>query len=321
VTRQDVARLHSSMKGTPYQANRCLALVSAIFSFAELMGERPQASNPARGVERFREEARERLLSPFELGCIGQALREAERLADDENAALAALYAARERLAVARAAGDRKAGGSAFRDVEAARERRRALVGRAVPAQMIAFVRLLLFTGARSSEILTLLWDWVDFERAEARLPDSKTGRKTVHLPAPALEVLAGLPRVAGNPYVIFGDGGEGHFVGVQKPWLQIRNAATVAAWAGSEDPEAAIVAQLRATLGRPPTIAECRQAADVAGVALTAWLEGLRLHDLRHAFASVAAGSGLGLPIIGKLLGRAQPATTQRYAHLAAAR
>jgi integrase len=48
------------------------------------------------------------------------------------------------------------------------------------------------------------------------------------------------------------------------------------------------------------------------------AGLGGLRLHDLRHSFASVGAGASLGLPIIGKLLGHTQAATTQRYAHLA---
>ena len=45
--------------------------------------------------------------------------------------------------------------------------------------------------------------------------------------------------------------------------------------------------------------------------------LQGVRLHDLRHTFASVGAGGGLGLPIVGKLLGHSQPSTTQRYAHL----
>lgn len=45
--------------------------------------------------------------------------------------------------------------------------------------------------------------------------------------------------------------------------------------------------------------------------------LEDVRIHDLRHTHASVGAGMGLGLPIIGKLLGHTQSATTQRYAHL----
>jgi integrase len=51
--------------------------------------------------------------------------------------------------------------------------------------------------------------------------------------------------------------------------------------------------------------------------VSSRAALTGVRIHDLRHTHASVGAGSGLGLPIIGKLLGHTQSATTQRYAHL----
>ncbi|MBM3553775.1 MAG: site-specific integrase [Alphaproteobacteria bacterium] len=51
--------------------------------------------------------------------------------------------------------------------------------------------------------------------------------------------------------------------------------------------------------------------------VTKAASLPGLRIHDLRHSFASIGAGAGLGLPIVGKLLGHTQAATTQRYAHL----
>jgi Phage integrase family len=51
--------------------------------------------------------------------------------------------------------------------------------------------------------------------------------------------------------------------------------------------------------------------------VAKRAGLDGVRLHDLRHTYASFGAGGGLGLPIIGKLLGHTQASTTQRYAHL----
>ena len=47
--------------------------------------------------------------------------------------------------------------------------------------------------------------------------------------------------------------------------------------------------------------------------------LNDVRIHDLRHSFASIGASSGLSLPMIGKLLGHTQAATTERYAHLAA--
>ena len=54
------------------------------------------------------------------------------------------------------------------------------------------------------------------------------------------------------------------------------------------------------------------------AAIKRYAQLPKLRLHDLRHSYASIAAGAGIGFPIIGKLLGHAQPSTTARYTHLA---
>jgi integrase len=137
----------------------------------------------------------------------------------------------------------------------------------------IAAVKLLVFTGARLGEVLGLKWEWIDFGRGEARLPDSKTGAKTLHLPPPALAVLAELPRLDGNPHVIAGAKPGAAWVNLEKPWQAIRKEAG---------------------------------------------LDDVRLHDLRHAFASVAASSGMGLPIIGKMLGHTQAATTHRYAHLA---
>lgn len=139
---------------------------------------------------------------------------------------------------------------------------------------MAAAVRLLLFTGARLSEILTLRWSEVDLANGLLRLPDSKTGAKTIYLPPPAIQVLATLPRIDSNPYVICGAKQEAHLVNLEKPWRRIRKAAG---------------------------------------------LDDVRLHDLRHTFASVAARNGLSLPVIGALLGHSQPATTARYAHLSA--
>lgn len=138
---------------------------------------------------------------------------------------------------------------------------------------VIAAVRMLLFTGARLSEILTAKWDYVDLERSRLALPDSKTGQKDVLLNSGALEVLRNLPRMTGNPFVIVGKVEGKHLVNLEKPWRRIRTLAA---------------------------------------------LPDVRLHDLRHTHASIAAGLGASLPIIGALLGHTQPQTTARYAHLA---
>jgi integrase len=50
-----------------------------------------------------------------------------------------------------------------------------------------------------------------------------------------------------------------------------------------------------------------------------SAGLLGVRLHDLRHSFASMGVADGLSLPVIGALLGHKHAATTSRYAHLSA--
>src|SRR5262249_39557175 len=151
--------------------------------------------------------------------------------------------------------------------------------------------------------------------RGEARLPDSKSGAKTVHFPPPALAVLAELSREDGNPHVIVGGVAKKPLVDLEKPWQSIRESASVRYWrTHSGDNVGRMVVQLAEELERAPTVAECRDQAKRLKVDLPHALTNLRLHDLRHAFASVAASSGMGLPIIGKLLGHTQAATTARY-------
>ncbi|MEO5332998.1 MAG: site-specific integrase [Magnetococcus sp. YQC-5] len=90
----------------------------------------------------------------------------------------------------------------------------------------IASLRLLLLTGMRRGEVLTLEWSHVDFEQRCLRLPDSKTGFKVVHMGAAALEILAGLPRIDGNPFC-FPGAIEGHaLVGLPRVWRKIRERA-----------------------------------------------------------------------------------------------
>jgi integrase len=248
VTRSTLARLHLSLKATPYQANRMLAVVGAMYAFAGSQHIVPEGFNPARGIQRFPESGRERYLTGEELDRLGRALREGERIGlpwEVDPAKAGAKHAPKA-------------------------ERRLTKLS----PHAAAAIRLLLFTGCRLREILRLRWQDVDMERGLLFLPDSKTGRKTVVLNAPAMAVLAELPRL--GIYAIAGE-----------------NAGTK-----DETP--------RADLKRP-----------WAAVRKRTGLDGVRIHDLRHTHASFGAAGGLGLPVIGKLLGHKQVATTARYAHL----
>ncbi len=71
VTRQDVARLHSSLRETSVQANRVVAMIGALYSFAAKAGYVPEEYNPARGIEKFPERSRERFLTSEELARLG----------------------------------------------------------------------------------------------------------------------------------------------------------------------------------------------------------------------------------------------------------
>ena len=246
ITHADVESLHASMSERRPQANRTLAVLSAVWSWAARHRHVDAASNPTKGVEKYRESARERYLTKDELLRLSDALTAAETTG--------LLYSVDESNPKAKHAPKP--------------ENRR----RKFDSHSVAAIRLLTLTGARLREILDAKWEHVDLERGMMFLPDSKTGRKPIYLSAAAAAILSALPRIDGNPYVIPGEK----------------------------------TGQPRANLKRPRD-AIC----EVAG------LDGVRLHDLRHSFASVGAGASLGLPIIGKLLGHSQPSTTQRYAHL----
>ncbi len=222
ITRPDIVRLHVSLKNTPYQANRLLAVLSKFFSWCEKNGYRPDFSNPAYHVEKFKEAKRKRFMSEEEIARLGDTLAEVE-------------------------------------------------TEKTVSPFVIAAIRLLALTGARLNEIIALRWEYVDFEEQFLDLPDSKTGAKRIYLNPPAMQVLADIPRLEGNPYVICGKKQGAHLVNLQKPWRKIRKQAG---------------------------------------------LGDMRIHDLRHSYASIAVASGMSLPLIGALLGHSQPQTTAGYAH-----
>ena len=67
LTRTDVIQLHQQLRDRPYQANRCLAVLSKMSNLAEAWGLRPDGSNPCRHVKKYREDKRERYLTNEEL--------------------------------------------------------------------------------------------------------------------------------------------------------------------------------------------------------------------------------------------------------------
>jgi integrase len=184
----------------------------------------------------------------------------------------------------------------------------------------IAAIRLLIFTGCRLNEIMTLKWSYVDFEARCLRLPDTKTGARIVHLGAPSLDVLSRIERLPDNPWVICGKKPGARRTDLQPPWRRFRKRATVRLWARDDvTPATLLVTRLECQLGREPTHNECLAAAEKQELELPIGLADVRIHDLRHSFASGAVALGESLPMIGKLLGHTQVQTTARYAHLAA--
>ncbi len=90
---------------------------------------------------------------------------------------------------------------------------------------MANLFKLLLLTGARKNEIATCEWDWVDWDNRVIRLPDSKTGAKSLYLSDSALQVLKSQQVTTRNPdsdYVFPGAKRDGHIINLSKPWKLI---------------------------------------------------------------------------------------------------
>ncbi len=229
VTRKDISAFHQSLSKTPYEANRCLEIISKMFNLAELWGFRSDGSNPRRHIKKFQETQRERYLTKEESGRLGAVLTEIKNNPKKN--------------------------------------------------PVVAYcIETLLYTGCRLGEIQKLKWEYVDRDNSCLRLPDSKTGARIVYIGQNVIDLLKEVEthpdRPLNNPYVFWG-AVEGTYVkDPQKPWRDYRK---------------------KAGLGE------------------------MRIHDLRHSFASHAVSQGMSLAMIGKLLGHTQVQTTARYAHLMA--
>src|SRR5262249_16451812 len=144
-------------------------------------------------------------------------------------------------------------------------------------------IRILLLTGCRRGEALSMRWGDVDLTAGKWSKPASSTNQNKLHkvpLSVPARQLLGRIkeaqvrakPRRPLGQYVFPGSGESGHLSNLKRPWRQICRAAGIT---------------------------------------------GLRIHDLRHSYASQLVSGGASLPLIGALLGHSNPTTTHRYAHL----
>ncbi len=185
-----VASLHYAMKDTPYQANRMAALLSKFFGWCEKNGYRERGSNPVIGLEKYEEQKRQAFMGREELEALGNAFRIMET--------------------------------QGYTNPQ---------TGKATTFDPViaAALKVMLFTGARCMEVLTLKWEYIDIDRGIANLPDSKTGAKSLHLPPPALAVLAALPRT--NEYCFPGRRGTGHVVNVKDTWRRLLDTARLSGW------------------------------------------------------------------------------------------
>jgi integrase len=247
IKQSDIARFHESLREAPYRANRVLALLSAVFNYG--IDKKWTTENPARGIEKFPEEKRERFLTIEEM----QKLRESIE---------------------------------GYHDVSA----RDALL-------------LLMLTGSREGEVLKAEWEEFDLARGVWTKPSHHTKqKKDEHIPlsGPALKLLESMQTPGATGPLFPGRERKEKSctarVSLRRPWVQACKAAGLVR-------EIAVEGKRRGKDGEP--------------VKLTRYRPTLRVHDLRHNFASHLASNGVSLQVVGKLLGHTQASTTMRYAHL----
>ncbi|QDG79369.1 site-specific integrase [Labrenzia sp. PHM005] len=207
LTRRDIVELHSKLKHTPRQANMTLSVLSKALNLAEVWGWRPELSNPVRLIKRYKEAERDRFLSDQELGRLGTTLEQADTIGLPW--VITASCKTRKHLP---------------KDAE----NRRTPVSK--PALYV--IRLLLHTGARLSEILTLQWSHVDLENRTLALPSRKgDGRKPHPVSDTVMELIGQLAETKRSNYVIPRDGDATRHVSkevVETAWRRIRKHAQI---------------------------------------------------------------------------------------------
>ncbi len=179
-------------------ATRTIRMLDGIFSYAVKC--KYIAENPRKGVALYADKKGERFLSEGEFQRLAETLREAE------TEGLPWQPRKPESKHVPKMAAT-------------AREK--------IDDHAIAAIRLLMLTGCRLREILNLKWAHVDLVNGVLNLPDSKSNKpKKVLIGAAAMKVLADLPKIDGNPFVIAGEAKGKPRSDLKRPWKRITDHA-----------------------------------------------------------------------------------------------
>jgi len=252
ITHDQVEALHRKItveRGTPVRANRVVEVLRKAYNLA-IRWEWVEG-NPASGIQKNREEKRERFLSPEELARLSSALAEH---------------------------------------------------GEPISANAI---RLLMLTGARKGEVLGATWAMFDLDKGVWVKPSAHTKQRREHrvpLSAAALTLLKEIKKTAETPFVFPGkvdeDGTPHPITDIKRSWESVCIKAGLADQIEKRNRDGKMMK-------------------DKAGNTVMIWKPNVRIHDLRHSFASLLVSGGASLPMIGAMLGHTQVQTTQRYAHL----
>jgi integrase len=171
-------------------------------------------------------------------------------------------------------------------------------------------IKLLMLSGARLGEVLGATWAMFDLDNGIWTKPSAHTKQRRLHrvpLNGPALRLLtemkeeaAGKARKDGgpiNPNVFPGAAGK-PLTDIKRTWASVCLKAGLTEQVVKKTRNGKAV---KGKDGKPVMVAQ----------------PSVRLHDLRHSFASILVSAGASLPLIGQMLGHTQVQTTQRYAHL----
>ena len=179
ISPKDIRNFLDSLAHISTTANRCFALLSMAFKKAEDWEHLPPRSNPCTGVDKYKENQKQRFLSDAELKRLEESLIQQKKEQPGSYCTDNALF-------------------------------------------------MILYTGCRAGEVLSLKWENVHLKDSYIHLPDTKTGEGARPLNQKAIDLLSAMTPKEGNPYVFYGKVPGQPVVEIKTAWKTILKRAGI---------------------------------------------------------------------------------------------